>query len=325
MKHWKTILKVILLVALAAAGGVGYFFAMAWRQSAGPFETTLQWQADAAKLGVPAKLAVDVKLPWHLRPASSHAVRVPAGWVPREDGAWQQGALELSGFRHWSLESSLVPVVATPEANGAISWPLRVLSGPPPRPLQAVLPAVSVNVPTELAKTPRTSTKSLVFQPAVAVAAEPLPAASPVRAWIWVAGLAVVVALAWFIRRFLLRPAVVLPPWTRALDHLTRLAAEPMGEAQAYCTRLSDILKEYASHRFESNLMGASSTEFLRELAQRHPLAEEDKHSLKATLGHADLVRFARAELAKESADAALEHARRFVINTTPTPESDRA
>lgn len=325
MKRLLTLVKVIALVALAIAGVEGFLFIRVWQQDPRPGHVVARWTSNDTRLGTPATLHVEMKLPWHHRPASAQAQRLPSGWVTQENGQWTEGALDPTGFRQWSLETALVPVEISPAPGGVIAWPLRAVSGKPPRPVEIAVPSLPVIVPTDLADKPRNSNIPLIYHPPeiASLAATPAPTARP---WIWVAVAAVVVIAVGLGRRLTkVRVTHEEPPWTRALANLTRLSEAPLGEAQAYCTRLSDILKEYSTQRFECNLVGASSTEFLHELARRHPLAEEDKQALRATLGHADLVRFAGAELARDSANAAVEHARRFVINTTPTPESDRA
>jgi hypothetical protein len=323
MKQALRVLKIVALVVLAVAGVEGFFFFRVWQQDPQASDVTARWTTKQTLLGAPAVLRVEMNLPWHHRPASPNAIRVPDGWVAQEAGAWSEGVLDLTGFRHWSLDCKLVPVVASPASGGTIAWPLRATSGKPPRPVELVVPSLAINLPKELAAAPHNPSTPLEYHPP---ALAPVAAAAPSQLFygLWLTVAVLVVAGASYVGHLFKRPEPEMPSWTRALLNLNRLASEPLIEGQAYCTRLTDILKEYATHRFECNLVATSSTEFLLELARRHSLASEDKQALQATLGHADVVRFAGVELAPDSAVAALDQARRFVINTTP-PEPDRA
>src|SRR5262245_34752384 len=122
--------------------------------------------------------------------------------------------------------------------------------------------------------------------------------------WFWVMAVAVALAAAalgywlwriWSKRRASKPPARVIPPHERALRMLAD-ALPLIHEANAFCTRVSHILRVYLEERFSFHAPERTTEEFLYELQETTLLSPVQKGALADFLTRCDLVKFARLE-----------------------------
>ena len=123
------------------------------------------------------------------------------------------------------------------------------------------------------------------------------------------------------------KPAEPAPPADRvALERLERARAllDP-ARAREFVALLSGVVREYVEAISGTHAPRLTTDEFLRELAreQTSPLAAS-RALLSDFLRRCDLVKFARAELARDEMEGLLDSARRVVVETrSPAPEGD--
>jgi hypothetical protein len=130
--------------------------------------------------------------------------------------------------------------------------------------------------------------------------------------------------LAWRARRRGAEATVPEPPahvW--ALRMLAALEADDLigrGDAEAFYTRLSGIVREYIERRFGIMAPERTTEEFLREARRSASLEDRHKSLLAEFLRAADLVKFARHVPTTDECRAAFDAARGFVEQTAPSP-----
>lgn len=153
----------------------------------------------------------------------------------------------------------------------------------------------------------------------------PVPIPSPWTLPLAIAG-AIVIGLLlglWVARRRgREKPAEPAPPADRvALERLERARAllDP-ARAREFVGLASSVVREYVEAISGTHAPRLTTDEFLRELAraQTSPLAAS-RGLLEDFLRHCDLVKFARAELARDEMEGLLDSARRVVIETRTT------
>lgn len=141
-------------------------------------------------------------------------------------------------------------------------------------------------------------------------------------ALIALAGLALVAAIVWWIRRrrgrvIAAAPEVRLPPDSIALAELEKIAGMGLierGELKEYYTLVADVVRRYLGARFDVETLDRTTHELLAELARRRISVD----GLGALLEEADLVKFAKFHPDLARAESAIERARRIVVETTP-------
>lgn len=146
-------------------------------------------------------------------------------------------------------------------------------------------------------------------------------------AWIgWLLAAVAAVVLAWYIwkrlsfRKPRVAAAVSIPPHRRAKDRL-RSAGELMSDPYAFCSLVSDVVREYIEERFELHAPERTTEEFLEELRRTTALHVEHKRLLEEFLTHCDLVKFARHEPSHPELQGLLDAALRFIDETALTAE----
>lgn len=118
--------------------------------------------------------------------------------------------------------------------------------------------------------------------------------------WPWIALLAAIVAallLWWAWRRYRNRPQAPVDPYVRAraeLNRIERLGLIEGGRAAEHLTLTVDVAREYLAARIPGVRRSDTTSELLRAMQPRHGVEAE----LAGTLERADLVKFARADVA---------------------------
>jgi hypothetical protein len=143
-------------------------------------------------------------------------------------------------------------------------------------------------------------------------------------AWIgWVLLAVAVGVLAWFLwkkyarRRNLPKSIPSIPAHRRAKDRL-RNVHELLSDPYAYCSLISDVVREYLEERFDLHAPDRTTEEFLEEVRTTAVLHPDHKAVLEDFLSRCDLVKFARFEPTQEELKSLLEAALRFIDETAP-------
>lgn len=110
-------------------------------------------------------------------------------------------------------------------------------------------------------------------------------------------------------------PKVVPPtPQEIALMRLKEAEAEVTGaEPYAFSIRVSDILRQYVSARYNLHATEQTSPEFLADAARSPHFTAADKRLLAEFLERCDLIKFAHVDATADDNKALLEQAVRFV------------
>ena len=141
---------------------------------------------------------------------------------------------------------------------------------------------------------------------------------SLVPPWVvWVAailGLAVVAAIAWWIRKLTQRPAAVRSARERALEKLQRIGDElELVSPYEFSIAVSDILRGYVTEQYQLPVTRQTSFEFLSLLARRSPFSPDETSLLEDFLGRCDLIKFARYDATPHDSHLLLDEATQFV------------
>jgi hypothetical protein len=147
--------------------------------------------------------------------------------------------------------------------------------------------------------------------------------------WFWILlGALAVAAIIWALARRLKNPKPKLvpfiPPHRWARDRL-RGATELISDPYAFCSLVSDVLRQYLEQRFSLHAPDRTTEEFLEELRRSPALTEDHKGLLENFLRQCDLVKFARMEPAEPDLRALLDAALKLVDETqelAPPPPS---
>jgi len=145
-------------------------------------------------------------------------------------------------------------------------------------------------------------------------------------AWAWIGGLGLLAALAlaaWYAwRRYRagqkrLPPAVVIPPYRRALDRL-RAALDLVHDPERFCVVVSDAVRWYLEERFQLRAPERTTEEFLAELRLGERLSSLQQTLMGDFLTRCDLVKFARHEPSEPELRELHNAAVRLVEETEP-------
>lgn len=155
------------------------------------------------------------------------------------------------------------------------------------------------------------------------------PQKPPVRirpSWAgWLGPLLVVVlgVLAWLAWRRYQRqrqappPAVVIPPYRRALERL-RAALESLHDPQRFTVEVSQTLRVYLEERFHLHAPERTTEEFLAEVRAGQLLTPLQQQLMADFLTRCDLVKFARYEPGEAELRELYDAAVRLVEETEP-------
>lgn len=317
-----TVLKIVLIAVLITGLTFGYLFFRVWQKNERPEVLETSWSKNEIVLGHAATLTVTVDAPWHREFELPVPISHPDFLAPVLDNATlKEGQLSPVGTRNWTLS---IPFVATDTQSLeglATSFPIKNTKRISPNFIDVPLPALTILSPDEIPNDPAAPDDFLTES-------EPKPAKEtvvsleerfPLWAWIVSGILAITIII------LLLRKTGIIkttPPWEKALGNLAKL--NPGEKPVPFYSKLTDILKQYTSERFEIRGRSKTSSEFLAIL-QNHPnipKGELDRLDTFARLS--DAVKFADHTPEATEAPRSLELIRSFVKDTTPDPEEDK-
>jgi hypothetical protein len=139
----------------------------------------------------------------------------------------------------------------------------------------------------------------------------------------WVLAALVTALAAWYAWRRYRRqqsqppPAVVIPPYRRALERL-RAALELIHQPERFCVAVSDTVRVYLEERFDLHAPDRTTEEFLSEIQSGSRLSEMQRQLLGDFLTRCDLVKFARYEPGEPELRELHDAAMRLVEETDP-------
>lgn len=141
--------------------------------------------------------------------------------------------------------------------------------------------------------------------------------------WGWLLLVTLLLALAWWAwqrywrQRHRPPPAVVVPPYRRALERL-RAALDLIHDPSRFVVVISDALRVYLEERFQLHAPERTTEEFLAEIRAGQRLSPLQQQLMADFLTRCDLVKFARYEPSEPELRELYESAVRLVEETEP-------
>jgi hypothetical protein len=151
----------------------------------------------------------------------------------------------------------------------------------------------------------------------------PVAVPHPWGAWLWPLLVAALVAAAWYAWRRYRRernrppPAIVIPPYRRALERL-RAALDLIHDPERFTVAVSDALRVYLEERFSLHAPERTTEEFLAEIQSGSVLTPLQQQLMTEFLTRCDLVKFARYEPREPELRELYDGAVRLVEETEP-------
>ena len=148
--------------------------------------------------------------------------------------------------------------------------------------------------------------------------APPVPVPIPpwLIAMIAIAGVVILIAAGWLIRRWIKNRPAPPPPTPRAvaLRELERLRGEVMSlDPYAFSIAVSDVLRTYVGAAYCLHAPQQTSPEFLAEISASPKFSDSDRRLLAEFLERCDLIKFARIDAESSESGRVLESAMSFV------------
>lgn len=119
------------------------------------------------------------------------------------------------------------------------------------------------------------------------------------------------------VRKPFSKPVPSIPPHRRAKDRLRNIN-ELLSDPYAYCSLVSEVVRDYLEERFDLHAPERTTEEFLEEMRTTTVLHPDHKALLEAFLSQCDLVKFARFEPNQHELQSLLNAALRVIDETAP-------
>jgi hypothetical protein len=318
-----TVLKIALVAVLITGLAFGYLFFRVWQKNERPEVLTASWSEKEILIGHAATLTVTIEAPWHREFELPSPLSYPEFLAPvTNEATLDKGQLSPLGTRTWTLA---IPFVATDTKSLeglTTSFPVKNTKRISPNFVDVPLPELAIVTPEKVPEDPVAPDTFLTEnEPPVSEDDEVTSPEEPFPLWAWIT-IAVVVL---FVGILLLRKTGIIkttPPWERALGNLAKL--NPGEQPVPFYSKLTDILKQYTSERFEVRARSKTSTEFLAIL-QNHPnIPKGELDRLDSFARLSDAVKFADHDPDSTEAPRSLELIRSFVKDTTPDPDEEK-
>jgi flagellar basal body-associated protein FliL len=138
--------------------------------------------------------------------------------------------------------------------------------------------------------------------------------------------IAIVILYFVFRKRKEIEAAIVIPPWTKALNNLhelRNLLSSHKINRQVAVAKITDIVRNYLEKRFKITVTAKTTYEFLKELDKgRGPLTDDNRNFLREFLQAADFVKFAKLPADDDMVENAITKAE-SLINSTKLNDDD--
>lgn len=156
---------------------------------------------------------------------------------------------------------------------------------------------------------------------------EPPEERSWLRRWgpIVLTAVVTLLLIVWLFRRRQTKTAPPLPPeqWAlRELDRIQEKLMPPHGDAEAFHTQLSQVVRRYLAERFVPHALQQTTAEFLDAVRQVPQLSEAQQTLLHDLFERCDLAKFARASTPPEECRRTAEMARDLIRQATSLPKT---
>ncbi len=322
MKSFLNILKIASLIALLALMTLGYLFFRTWQKNERPTVLEAQWQESEVVLGGSATIDVTLRVPWHREIDSANPLSFPETLLPvRQKTSFRKGGLNLNGHRKWFVTIPFVATAPKVDKGLTVSLPLARTKRISPSSVNILLPPLSITSPTDLPRDPENPNAFLLPEPPPLDQEIAITTVEKKHYWVYFAAAAIALALLLF---FLLRKAGIIastPPWEKAMVKLNAL--DESENSVVFLSKLSDILKQYTSERFEISASAKTSTEFLALIRTIEELPAEQLEELPWLARVADAAKFAGIEPPADASPRAMGVVRGFIEKTTPEENPD--
>jgi hypothetical protein len=133
-------------------------------------------------------------------------------------------------------------------------------------------------------------------------------------------GLSALLLASWMVKRRRVRQEPPLPPDQWALNELERIErtlTPPQGDAEAFHTQLSHVVRRYLAERYVPHALQQTTVEFLEAVRQVPQLSAEQQERLRDLFERCDLAKFARASTPPEECRRTAELARELVRHSS--------
>lgn len=314
-------IKIALLVILLIGLGIGFLFFRQWQKNERPTVNDISWDQEQVTLGHKAELTFNITAPWHREVSSAVPTTYPSFLVPIADkGRLKKGQLSITGTRQWKLVVPFVTTDVKPIEGRATSFPLKKTKRVSPMSVNVTLPELKVITPTELPEDPYNPDQFLTDTPPPEPPSEEEEEATSRNPWLWALALLLLIPIAIY---FLKRTGILktTPPWEKALSKLEKL--DPNSSPVPFYSKLTDILKQYTSERYEIRARSKTSAEFVEILQKLPHIPDEHLNNLPNFAHLVDEVKFADFKPDQELAPNSLELIRSFIKATTPESSDD--
>ena len=186
--------------------------------------------------------------------------------------------------------------------------------------VNVTLPELKVITPTELPEDPYNPDQFLTDTPPPEPPSEEEEEATSRNPWLWALALLLIIPIVIY---FLKRTGILktTPPWEKALSKLEKL--DPNSSPVPFYSKLTDILKQYTSERYEIRARSKTSAEFVEILQKLPHIPDEHLNNLPNFAHLVDEVKFADFKPDQELAPNSLELIRSFIKATTPESSDD--
>ena len=320
-KAVKAILILLTLVVLAATVGAGLYW-LNWKNNPPVKAISVKATPEKVEIGQPVKIEIDIQTPWYRKvdgPPTMDFVENVAMTEPK----FEFDSYNLSG-KLWKVSLSLLLFTEGEFKDLKVTLPLSPDRMKKQKDLTVNLPILKAHL-SGVGKSSSIEVKENLDSSALTPENAELQEAKSYL-WLWIVGisLALLLAIFPFLKKNVIRPVKIIPPWESALNAIEELKSITLDD-EAFFVRLTDILRQYIEKRFSLQATEKTSEEFIQEIRQDSILSQKQQIALENFLSTADLVKFARMAADKKQRQECLNTADEFVHETIPSTEEARA
>lgn len=320
MKSPLSVLKYLLLALFLLGIVFGFIFFRVWQENERPTATEISWTKSEILLGQSNLLEMEISAPWHRSFTNPKPLGSAEGLVTvTQDIEVQKGSLKPNGHRTWTVRLPFVPVQPGLLEGRSISLPIARTDRISPTTVNATLPPLQVQLPENLPENLNDPQKFLTTAPPETISDRDSSSSARSYWWLWVL---IALAILGLIFLFLKKTGLIqtTPPWEKALARLDKVSAT--APPKTTYTKLSDILRDYVSDRYDLRARTKTTTEFLNTIKFSPDFPSDHLNELTAFANFSDEVKFADQIPEEGQADKSIQMLREFVRSTIPQEET---